>query len=80
MEAAAFFAVAEFRRVQLAQILYGGDDVGGEDWDRRDWQSRQTTENNWYGWLLKHVWPSKGTHEIHLSGCNSNGFPLFAGV
>ncbi|MCJ7532507.1 MAG: hypothetical protein MUO64_15935 [Anaerolineales bacterium] len=42
MEAAAFFAVAEFRRVQLAQILYGGDDVGGEDWDRRDWQSRQT--------------------------------------
>ena len=42
MEAAAFFAVAEFRRVQLAQILYGGDDVGGEDWDRRDWQSWQT--------------------------------------
>jgi uridine phosphorylase len=42
MEAAAFFAVAEFRRVQLAQILYGGDDVGGEDWDHRDWQSWQT--------------------------------------
>jgi uridine phosphorylase len=42
MEAAAFFAVAEFRRVQLAQILYSGDDVGGEDWDHRDWQSRQT--------------------------------------
>ena len=26
MEAAAFFAVAQFRRVRLAQMLYGGDD------------------------------------------------------
>ena len=42
MEAAAFFAVAEFRRVQLAQILYDVDDVGGKDWDHRDWQFRQT--------------------------------------
>ena len=27
MEAAAFFAVAQFRRVQFGQILYGGDDL-----------------------------------------------------
>jgi uridine phosphorylase len=40
MEAAAFFAVAQFRRVQFAQILYGGDDVSGE-WDRRDWSRHQ---------------------------------------
>lgn len=40
MEAAAFFAVAEFRGVPFGQILYGGDDVGGEEWDRRDWQRR----------------------------------------
>ena len=35
MEAAAFFAVAKFRGLHLAQILYGGDDVSGLEWDRR---------------------------------------------
>jgi uridine phosphorylase len=36
MEAAALFAVAEFRHVALGQILYGGDDVSGLAWDRRE--------------------------------------------
>ncbi len=39
MEAAAFFAVAQFRGVTLAQLLYSGDDVSG-DWDHRDWWTR----------------------------------------
>lgn len=37
MEAAAFFAVAQFRQAQLAQLLYAGDDVSGDAWDHRDW-------------------------------------------
>ncbi len=37
MEAAAFFAVARFRGVELAQILYGGDDLSGDTWDGRGW-------------------------------------------
>jgi uridine phosphorylase len=37
MEAAAFFAVAQFRGVPFAQMLYAGDDVSGADWDHRDW-------------------------------------------
>jgi uridine phosphorylase len=40
MEAAAFFAVAQFRRVPFAQILYGGDDVSGNEWDHRGWHER----------------------------------------
>ncbi len=41
MEAAAFFAVAQFRGVKMGQILYGGDDVSGEaEWDQRDWHSQ----------------------------------------
>jgi uridine phosphorylase len=36
MEAAALFAVAEFRGVQIAQLLYGGDDVSGIEWDPRE--------------------------------------------
>lgn len=37
MEAAALFAVAQFRGVALAQILYGGDVSGLGDWDHRGW-------------------------------------------
>ncbi len=39
MEAAALFAVAQFRGVQIGQLLYGGDDVGGEVWDNRNWHN-----------------------------------------
>lgn len=38
MEASAFFAVAQFRGVTFAQLLYGGDDISGDEWDHRDWR------------------------------------------
>lgn len=37
MEAAAFFAVARFRDIRFAQLLYGGDDLSKEQWDARAW-------------------------------------------
>jgi uridine phosphorylase len=37
MEAAAFFAVAQHRKISFAQLLYAGDDVGGAEWDHREW-------------------------------------------
>jgi uridine phosphorylase len=40
MEAAAFYAVAEFRQVLFAQIVYGGDLVVPEGWDLRGWHKR----------------------------------------
>lgn len=40
MEAAAFFAVAKYRGVQAAQLLYAGDLVVPEGWDGRGWHSR----------------------------------------
>ena len=41
MEAAAFFAVAQFRGITFAQLLYSGDDVSGTgDWDHRGWWTR----------------------------------------
>ena len=40
MEAAALFAVAQFRGIDLAQILYGGDNLDADEWDNRGWQSR----------------------------------------
>lgn len=37
MEAAAFMAVARFRGVRFAQLLYAGDSVAGDAWDERGW-------------------------------------------
>lgn len=46
MEAAALAAVAQFRGVPLAQVLYGGDDLTGEVWDTRDWTTQPHTRDN----------------------------------
>jgi uridine phosphorylase len=46
MEAAAFFAVARFRGVEFAQMLYGGDDVSGQDWDSRKWDGRASVRED----------------------------------
>jgi uridine phosphorylase len=40
MEAAAFFAVAQFREVIFGQVVYGGDLVVPEGWDDRRWNER----------------------------------------
>ena len=50
MEAAAFFAVAQFRGVTFGQILYGGDDLSGEVWDQRDWFRQPSTREKLF-WL-----------------------------
>jgi uridine phosphorylase len=50
MEAAAFFAVAQFRRVSFAQMLYGGDDVSGEEWDAREWHQQESMREKLF-WL-----------------------------
>ena len=50
MEAAAFFAVAKFRRVAFAQMLYAGDDVSGLEWDPRRWDKRASVRERLF-WL-----------------------------
>lgn len=50
MEAAAFFAVAQFRGVTFAQLLYGGDDLSGNQWDHRDWLGQVSTREKLF-WL-----------------------------
>jgi uridine phosphorylase len=51
MEAAAFFAVAQFRGVPFGQMLYGGDDLGGDAWDHRDWIGSQAGNREKLFWL-----------------------------
>ena len=50
MEAAALMAVAQFRGVTYAQVVYGGDDLSGDAWDHRSWQSREEIRENLF-WL-----------------------------
>lgn len=40
MECASLCAVAQFRNVKFAQILYGGDDVNCDGWDHRGWNTQ----------------------------------------
>lgn len=50
MEAAAFFAVARYRGVRFAQLLYAGDSLAGETWDDRGW-TRATDVRERLFWL-----------------------------
>ena len=50
MEAAALFAVAQFRGVTFGQLLYGGDDVSSDEWDSRLWD-KQTSVREKLFWL-----------------------------
>jgi uridine phosphorylase len=42
MEASAFIAVARYRNVQFAQLLYAGDSLAGPEWDERGWTHAKT--------------------------------------
>ncbi len=50
MEAAAFFAVAQFRGVTFGQMVYGGDLVVPEGWDKRGWHERTDDRHRMF-WL-----------------------------
>ncbi len=58
MEAAALFAVAQYRRIALGEVVYGGDLVLPEGWDNRGWNKRGHDRENLFwiavqacGWL-----------------------------
>ncbi|MBN1993725.1 MAG: hypothetical protein JW953_13570 [Anaerolineae bacterium] len=41
--------MAQFRGVQIGQILYGGDNLDGEAWDHRDWVKRRSVREKLAG-------------------------------
>lgn len=40
MECSAFYAVGQFRNVNVASILYSGDSLSGDEWENRNWNRR----------------------------------------
>ena len=50
MEASALIAVARFRGVRLAQVLYAGDTLAGEVYDSRGWNHDVSTRENLF-WI-----------------------------
>ncbi len=55
MEAATFFAVAQFREVKLGQIVYGGDLVHPDGWDLRGWPGRGDSRRMMFELAVKAV-------------------------
>lgn len=55
MEAAALFALAQFRKVLLGQVVYGGDLVIPEGWDGRAWNHRRDARRLLYEIALEAV-------------------------
>jgi len=50
MEAAALIAVARYRGVRFAQLLYAGDSLAGPAWDERSWTSATSVREQLF-WL-----------------------------
>ena len=50
MEAAALIAVARFRGIDFAQVLYAGDSLAGEVWDSRGWDKHVSSRENLF-WI-----------------------------
>jgi uridine phosphorylase len=53
MEASAFMAVARYRGVAFAQVLYAGDSVAGESWDERGWNRAREVREELCGLALR---------------------------
>jgi hypothetical protein len=46
MESSAFIAVAKYRQLRFAQLLYAGDSLAGDQWDSRSWSSARSVREN----------------------------------
>ena len=55
MEAAALFAVAEYRKVKLGFLLAGGDDVSGLEWDQRISSKKSDSYLENFFWLAAEI-------------------------
>jgi uridine phosphorylase len=42
MESSAFIAVARYRQLRFAQLLYAGDSLAGDEWDSRSWETARS--------------------------------------
>jgi uridine phosphorylase len=46
MESSAFIAVARYRGLRFAQLLYAGDSLAGAEWDSRHWDQAGSTREH----------------------------------
>lgn len=54
MEASALMALARYRDVRLAHVLYAGDMVAGEEWESRHWDRAQSIRESLF-WAATRV-------------------------
>ncbi|MBO4726663.1 MAG: nucleoside phosphorylase [Clostridia bacterium] len=53
MECAAYYAVAQFKNLECAELLYAGDVVHKEGWDYRDWHARNDMREHLFNLSVK---------------------------
>ncbi len=53
MECAAYYAVAEFKGLECAELLYAGDVVHKEGWDYRNWHARNDMREHLFDLAVK---------------------------
>lgn len=53
MECAAYYAVAQFKQIDCAVLLYAGDVVHKEGWDYRNWHSRNDMREHLFDLAVK---------------------------
>jgi uridine phosphorylase len=46
MESSAFIAVARYRGLRFAQLLYAGDSLAGDEWNSRSWTSARSVRES----------------------------------
>jgi uridine phosphorylase len=49
MEASALIAVARYRKVRYAHLLYAGDSLAGTEWDHRGWATAEIFRDGMFG-------------------------------
>ena len=49
MESSAFIAVARYRGLRFAQLLYAGDTLAGDEWDHRHWDRARPVREQLFG-------------------------------
>ena len=77
MEAAAFFAVAQFRGVTFAQMLYGGDDVSGAEWTRAAGTNECRCASACSGWPRRRVWRYSRSAQVRSLVSLSTNLPVY---
>ena len=72
MESSAFIAVARYRQLRFAQLLYAGDSLAGVTWDSRQWTSARDVREQLFDVAVR---AALALHHAHPSVADATPAP-----